>query len=145
MEQKTGIGERIRIERERLGLSQMAFAGLGDASKNSQLAWEKETAYPNARVLSAWSKAGADVGFIITGRISPGALSPKAQTMLEYFLAADEGGQGAALGALIGSGSKPTQTQSQSVNLTNHAPGVVQAGSISGGVFHPNGGGKKRQ
>jgi transcriptional regulator with XRE-family HTH domain len=136
MQQKTGIGERIRIERERLGFSQMAFAGLGEASKNSQLAWEKETAFPNARVLNAWARAGADVGFIVTGRISGAALPPKAHTMLELFLAADDAAQGAALGALLGAGGKPLQTQSQGVHLTNHGHGAVQIGGVAGNVSH---------
>ena len=66
------IGARIREERERLGFSQPAFAALADASKRSQIGWEQGRSFPDAAVMSAWSAAGADVSYIITGmRVTP--------------------------------------------------------------------------
>ena len=62
-----GIGERIKEERERLKFIQSDFAALGEASKNSQVSWEKGAAFPNAKVLAAWADAGADVGYIVSG------------------------------------------------------------------------------
>lgn len=64
------IGERINKERKRLGYSQPAFAAIAGASKGSQIAWEKGTAYPNAAALADWGEIGVDVTYILTGEIS---------------------------------------------------------------------------
>lgn len=93
-----GIGERIKEERERLGYAQPAFAALGDASKNSQIAWEKEAAHPNAKVMAAWAAAGADVLYILTGErsapVPPQALLPEGdRILLDNFHHAPEGVQ----------------------------------------------------
>lgn len=62
------IGERINKERKRLGYTQAAFATLAGASKGSQIAWEKGTAFPNAAVLAAWaSSVELDVSYVLTG------------------------------------------------------------------------------
>ena len=66
------IGARIKSERERLGYTQEAFAGLGGAAKQSQIAWEQDRTKPNAGVLAAWSDVGADVLYIVTGHRSAG-------------------------------------------------------------------------
>jgi transcriptional regulator with XRE-family HTH domain len=63
---KMNIGERIKKERMRLGFSQTAFAALGNASKGSQISWEKGLASPNAYVLSAWAQHGLDVVYVLT-------------------------------------------------------------------------------
>ena len=89
-----GIGERIKEERERLGYTQSDFAALGEASKNSQLSWEKEIAFPNAKVMAAWSEAGVDVAFILTGQRTPVAgavpISEGDRVLLDNFHAAPE-------------------------------------------------------
>lgn len=61
------IGQRLKEERERLGLSQQAFAELGGASKRSQVEWEKGAQVPNAEFLAHVAEHGADVAFIVTG------------------------------------------------------------------------------
>lgn len=61
------LGERIKKERKRLMLSQTACAALGNASKGSQISWEKGLASPNANVLAAWAAAGFDVVYVLTG------------------------------------------------------------------------------
>lgn len=53
-----------------MGLSQTAFAALASASRGAQLKWEKDEAAPNANGLLAWTEAGADVLYILTGRRS---------------------------------------------------------------------------
>lgn len=135
MNQKIGIGERIRAERERLGFSQPAFAALGDSSKNSQLSWEKETAYPNARVLEAWARVGADTGFIVTGRLDAGALTAEEETLIGYFRGASRDVRRAALGALIGATPPGGQSShGRDVTMTNNATGGVQIGMATGKV-----------
>lgn len=133
MEQKNGIGERIRMERERLGLSQPAFAAIGDSSKNSQLAWEKGAAYPNAAVLSAWAALGVDVAFILTGKAAANALSAEEETLVAYFRQASPDVRRAALGALIG--AQLAGAPVGSVNVTSKGQrGGVQVGVNSGTI-----------
>lgn len=62
------VGARIREERLRLGLSQPAFAGLAGSTKSALVKWEKDDASPNAKALTVWANAGADVLYILTGR-----------------------------------------------------------------------------
>tara|TARA_R110002124_G_scaffold128157_7_gene288569 strand:+ start:414 stop:791 length:378 start_codon:yes stop_codon:yes gene_type:complete len=66
----SNIGERVRQERQRLGFNQEDFAALAECSKKSQIHWEKSFGpTPNANVLAAWAKVGADVQFIVTGTV----------------------------------------------------------------------------
>lgn len=64
------LGERLKSERERLGLNQTDFAALAGASKHAQINWEKGVASPNAAALAAWSEAGVDVLYVVTGRVT---------------------------------------------------------------------------
>lgn len=126
-----GIGARIKEERERLGFTQPAFARLGASSKNSQIAWEKEGAFPNAAVLAAWAAHGADVLYILTGERSATALSPEEQTLLGYYRDAPAAVRRAAMGALVG-GALPggmTITQTGSGVQVGHSSGPVTVGA----------------
>lgn len=104
------ISERIKEERERLNFSQAAFAAIAEATRNSQLNWEKGAAMPNAAVLRAWSKVGADILYIITGERSKpveNTLTPKEMTLLGSFRKAPEAVQNAAIVALLSGGQAP--------------------------------------
>lgn len=68
-----GIGERLKEERERLGLNQTEFAALAGASKNSQYNYEKGERSPDANYLAAAAQQGVDVLYVITGTRSPQA------------------------------------------------------------------------
>lgn len=69
------IGERIKEERERIGLDQVEFSALGGASRHSQIDWEKGKSFPNAKALAAWAAAGVDVQYILTGVRAGGAIA----------------------------------------------------------------------
>lgn len=71
------LGQRLKSERERLGLSQTEFAALAAASKHAQINWEKGDASPNAAALQAWSAHGVDVLYVITGQRTAGAPAPE--------------------------------------------------------------------
>lgn len=71
-----GIADRIKEERERLGLSQAAFGQIGGVAKNTVFAWENGSTAPNAVFLEAASNAGADVLYIVTGRREKAAGPP---------------------------------------------------------------------
>ena len=69
------IGNRLREERERLGLSQPALADICGVTMRSQRNYEKGDRQPDASYLAAVSAAGADVLYILTGQRS-GAVAP---------------------------------------------------------------------
>jgi transcriptional regulator with XRE-family HTH domain len=109
-----GIGERIKEERERLGYTQSGFAALGEASKNSQLSWEKEISFPNAKIMATWSEVGADVAFILTGqRIQPveSRLSKRAQKLLDNYENASESAKHLIEGTASFAASPPTPAE----------------------------------
>ncbi|KEY87629.1 helix-turn-helix domain-containing protein [Pseudomonas capeferrum] len=66
-----GIGERLKEERERLGLNQTEFAALAGASKNTQYNYEKGERSPDANYLAAAAHQGVDILYVITGQRLP--------------------------------------------------------------------------
>lgn len=62
-----GIGDRLKEERQRLGLNQSDFAALAQVAKNSQLNYEKDERSPDAVYLAAVAGAGVDVLYVVTG------------------------------------------------------------------------------
>ena len=62
------FGERLREERERLGLSQTAFAEAGGVQKRAQINYEKADRLPDAAYLAAIAAIGVDVLYVITGK-----------------------------------------------------------------------------
>lgn len=76
------IGERLREERERLGLSQTeaadiaANAGVAGATRQSQALYEKGKRMPDAAYLAAIQAAGYNVLYILTGQRGGGASPP---------------------------------------------------------------------
>jgi transcriptional regulator with XRE-family HTH domain len=61
------IGERLKEERERLGLTQEAFAAISGSKRRTLVDWEKGVSSPTAVQLSALSSAGVDVLYVLTG------------------------------------------------------------------------------
>lgn len=115
------IGERLKEERERLGLSQPAFAAVAGAAKRTLIDWEKGATSPSAVQLAALSAIGVDVLYILTGQRTMDALSRDEQELLERFRAASLDGKMAALGALKG--------------VTEASRKVTVAGDVNGQVF----------
>lgn len=67
----SGIGDRLREERDRLGLSQGAFGEIGGVKANAQGNYEKGERYPDAGYLAALAGRGVDVLYVITGERRP--------------------------------------------------------------------------
>jgi len=61
------IGDRIKEERKRVGLSQTEFGEAGGITLRTQRCYEKEESVPDANYLSAIAGMGADVVYILTG------------------------------------------------------------------------------
>ncbi|MDR3378655.1 MAG: hypothetical protein P4M10_08220 [Verrucomicrobiae bacterium] len=65
---KNSIGERLREERERLGMSQAAFGALGGVLKLAQLNYEKGARLPSYQYFDKLrEKPEIDVGYILSG------------------------------------------------------------------------------
>ena len=70
------IGKRLREERERLGLSQPAFAAVAGTTKQTLFSWETGKTAPDGFQLAALATTGADVLYILTGQRTGGASAP---------------------------------------------------------------------
>lgn len=112
---KSAIGARLREERERLGMSQTQFAGLGEASKRAQINYEQGDSTPDASYLAAVSRVGVDVQYIITGMRSS-ALVGREALLLEGFRKMDEATKERTL-AMVYSGTPPA-APTTNVNAT---------------------------
>jgi transcriptional regulator with XRE-family HTH domain len=95
----SSIGERLRDERERLGLSQEAFAQTFQVSTRTLYTWERGSQFPNAEVLSLASALGVDVLYVLTSKRSvpiESTLSEEEQALLDNYKHADDEGRAAA-------------------------------------------------
>jgi transcriptional regulator with XRE-family HTH domain len=66
----SSFGRRLLEERLRLGLSQESFAEVGGVKRSSQHLYEKDVRHPDAAYLAKIHAAGADLGYLFTGRPS---------------------------------------------------------------------------
>lgn len=110
------IGKRLREERERLGLSQPAFAAVAGTTKQTLFSWETGKTAPDGFQLAALATTGADVLYILTGQRAGGASAPPPpravsegdRILLDNFHAAPaqvQAGVKTALGAFAPGGS----------------------------------------
>lgn len=65
------IGQRLREEREALGLSQPKFAAFAETTKQTLFSWESDRTAPSAGQLAAFAAAGVDVIYVLTGNRQP--------------------------------------------------------------------------
>lgn len=61
------MNTRLRSERERLGLTQPAFAEIAGAAKRTVVDWEKGISSPTGVQLAKLGVSGVDVSFVLTG------------------------------------------------------------------------------
>jgi len=64
------LGDRLRAERERLGLSQQELADLCGVTMRSQRNYEKGERQPDAAYLAAMAAARIDMLYVVTGQRS---------------------------------------------------------------------------
>ena len=67
----SGVGDRLREERERLRLSQAAFGEIGGVKANAQAKYESGERFPGTDYLAAVAEAGIDVLYVVTGERKP--------------------------------------------------------------------------
>lgn len=64
------LGERLREERERLGMSQTQFGDLAHVTKKSQMLYEADQRSPKGDYFTAIASQGVDVQYVLTGNRS---------------------------------------------------------------------------
>lgn len=67
------IGDRLKEERSRLGLSQTDLGAVGGVGKTTQINYEKGERSPDATYLAAVAAKGIDVLYVVTGHRVPKA------------------------------------------------------------------------
>lgn len=82
------IGERLREERERIGLTQPALGAVGGVQKQAQLKYESGARCPSADYLIQIAKIGIDVNYVLFGTRANNALTDEEQQLLAAFRAA---------------------------------------------------------
>ncbi|EHP5887392.1 helix-turn-helix transcriptional regulator [Salmonella enterica] len=67
MSKKIHIGDRLREERERLGLSQDELAATASITRKTLYNYENGVRSPDAEALAVWNELGMDVYYVVTG------------------------------------------------------------------------------
>jgi len=136
------IGNRIKEERNKLGLSQTEFAAIAKAAKRTQIDWEKGVSSPTAEQLANLAAAGVDAQYIVTGTHSTPVLCVE-QERAGYSVAVLSPAEQRALDALRASGALQPSTINQTItapagqvaagNHINQKQGAANVGNQSGG------------
>lgn len=140
------LGERLREERKRLGLTQEAVADMFDTSKRQQIKYEQDVQAPGAMYLASACRIGMDVAYLLTGSRA-GEVDPQESALLAAYRNASEELQRAALSVLgaktpapprRGPKAKVTIRDNEIGNLTSTTEKVKMEG-----ITFNVGGGKK--
>jgi len=86
--QTCSLGERLREERDRLGLKQEELGQIGGVNRNTQGKYEKSERSPDGDYLAKVSAVGVDVLYVVTGQRSTpseGALGDDESTLLNQY------------------------------------------------------------
>lgn len=80
------IGDRIKEERQRLGLKQTEIAEKAGISREMWGKYERGIAIPGGEVLFSFAAAGADIQYLMTGlRPHTPDLSPRTAALVDNF------------------------------------------------------------
>lgn len=69
-----GIGQRLREERERLGMTQRVFGDIGGVEPNAQGKYESGERSPRVDYLAALAARGVDAQYVLSGIRTPAPL-----------------------------------------------------------------------
>ena len=87
------LGDRLKEERQRLGLTQPVFAEYAAAKKRTLIDWEKGVSSPTVLQLQSLAAIGADVIYILTGaRLSSDLVERLTEMLRVTFKAEPNGG-----------------------------------------------------
>lgn len=130
--------ERLREERERLGLNQTAFAAVAGATRKTLFNWESGAGSPTGVALEAWAKLGLDTLYVITGQRAGGVkpaptLTSDEEELLTLFRAAPLAVKAAAIGALQG-GANAKPATARKAGQATFTIGTVNGQNITGDI-----------
>jgi len=94
------LGQRLKEERKRLGMTQPEFAAVGRVEKNTQINYEQDKRSPTADYLLAVAEAGVDTHYVLHGEPSPDLLDADERELLLTFKTLDVRGKARMLGML---------------------------------------------
>lgn len=113
------IGQRLKEERERIGLSQEQLGIIGGVKKLAQFRYENGETYPNAQYLAEVVKIGIDVNYVLFGTRANNALTAEEEQLLATFRAAPPAVRQFMLGGIASSaGMKIEGNHNQQHNHT---------------------------
>lgn len=90
------FGERLRLERLRIGMQQVDLAEACEVSRKTLSVWEKGEQTPNAAVLAVMAGHGVDVLYVVTGQRAGEAestLAPAERELLQAWRQGSEQGK----------------------------------------------------
>ncbi|MEO1820434.1 helix-turn-helix transcriptional regulator [Pseudomonas sp.] len=128
------IGDRLKSERERLGITQPVLAAQAGTKKGTVINWEKGASSPTAVQLEALAVLGVDVLYVVTGEKSPLAMNSDEQELVSLFRAAPLAVKAAAIGALKSAGGQQKNVQKVKKGVGqqfNAGVGTVTSGDIT--------------
>lgn len=79
---KDEFADRLRSERQRLGMTQSVFGNAVGVGRTTQKAYELAQSAPDLRYLQALERIGADVQYLLTGERSPSTSLPSDENEL---------------------------------------------------------------
>lgn len=100
-DENTTIHDRLRIERERLGLSQAAVYQRLVVSKGTYIKYESGETSPTARHLAVLDQMGFDIYFVVVGERSANELGAEYSNLISAYSQCSDELRGAALAVLM--------------------------------------------
>lgn len=126
------IYENIKNERQRLGLTQPAFAVAAGVAHRTLSDWEKGVSSPTAVQIAALAEYGADPLFIITGKRSMAVaeialLPPDERGLLDSYRRCNAAAKKTLIqtAALLATGGSPEPRISQKAGNNSKQVGVI--------------------
>jgi len=114
----TTIGQRLKEERKRLGLTQPEFAAVGGVEKGAQINYEQDKRFPSADYLVAVAAIGVDTQYVLLGEPSGDNLADDEKELLIGYRKLDVRGKARVLGVIEGA-SEPSTSLPVSKNKSN--------------------------
>lgn len=123
------LGQRLKEERTRLGLSQEAMAIACGTGKRQQIKYEQDAQSPGAQYLAALCLAGVDVAYVLSARHA-GETSPDESVLLAAYRNASPELRRASLAVLgVAAVAQPAAASFVGVAGDNHGQ-IVQGGTL---------------
>lgn len=95
------IGEILKEERQRLGMSQADFAAVAGLTGRAQIRYE-QTEPPGGNYFRALSEIGVDIQYVLTGLRTISVVTDEEQKLLSVYRSLDYRGKGGVWGTMNG-------------------------------------------